>query len=477
MTTIALEALEIWAILFGLTYALATFVLLGLSLREMAWYARGQQPTRVRPESLAHTPTLSLVVPAHNEEPLIVDNVSSFLKLDYPDLEVVVVDDGSSDGTLERLQEAFELVPLPMRGRIELETARFKALLISRSQPRLRVLAKENGGRSDALNAGICVARGELVAMVDADSFLEPDALDRAVRPYEIYPETCVAVGGAIRIANGSTIESGRVVASHVATRGVVATQTLEYLRGFLSSRIAWSRLNGLLIISGAFGVYRRDLLIALGGLSKHTLGEDMELTMRFHHQLRPSWKGAAVFYAPDAVCWTECPNALRALRTQRIRWHVGLLDNLRIHRAMCARPRFGAAGTLAYPYVVLYEMLAPLLHMIGYTVGLILIIIQPTNWRYLATFLIVTIFLGQVLNATALLIAEIGFHRYSPTDMLRLAAWGLIEAIWYQPTQAWWRTKATLLALSGHRPGWGTIPRGVSIHETPANAAAPLTR
>jgi cellulose synthase/poly-beta-1,6-N-acetylglucosamine synthase-like glycosyltransferase len=477
MTTFALEGLEIWAILFGLTYALATFVLLALSLREMAWYARGQQPTRARPESLAHTPTLSLIVPAHNEEPLIVQNVSSFLNLEYPNLEVVVVDDGSTDGTLDRLQEAFDLVPLPLRGRIELESAVIKSFLISRTQPRLRVLAKENGGRSDAVNAGICVARGELVAMVDADSFLEPDALDRAVRPYEIYPETCVAVGGAIRIANGSTIEAGRVVASHVATSGIVATQTLEYLRGFLSSRIAWSKLNGLLIISGAFGVYRRDLLIALGGLSKHTLGEDMELTMRFHHQLRPGWKGAAVFYAPDAVCWTECPDALAGLRTQRIRWHVGLLDNLRMHWAMCARRRFGAAGTIAYPYVLLYEMLAPLLQMIGYTVGVVLILVEPTNWRYLATFLIVTIFLGQVLNATALLIAEIGFHRYSWSDMLRLFAWGLVEAIWYQPAQAWWRTKATVLALCGQRPGWGTIPRGVGIHETPVDAVAPLTR
>ena len=476
--TIPMQAIEILAILFGLAYILATTILLAMSLREMAWFARGQQPARARPESLAHNPTLSLVVPAHNEEPLIVQNVTAFLELDYPGLiDVVVIDDGSTDGTLARLDEAFELARLPLRGRIPLDTAPIDAVFISRRRPRLRVVAKENGGRSDAVNAGICVARGELVAVVDADSLLEPDALDRAIRPYEIYSETCVAVGGAIRIANGSAIEAGHVAVSHVSASGVVATQTLEYLRGFLASRIAWSKLNGLLIISGAFGVFRRDLLIALGGLSCQTLGEDMELTMRLHHQLRPGWKGASVFYAPDAVCWTECPAALAGLRTQRVRWHVGLLDNLRLHRAMCARGRFGAAGTVAFPYIVLFEAVAPLLQLAGYVIGVALLLDDPTNWGYLAAFLIVTILLGQVLNATALLIAEIGFHRYSWSDMAWLSGWGLVEALWYQPAQAWWRTKATVLALSGRRPGWGTIPRGVGILEAPLDAAAPLTR
>jgi cellulose synthase/poly-beta-1,6-N-acetylglucosamine synthase-like glycosyltransferase len=262
-----------------------------------------------------------------------------------------------------------------------------------------------------------------------------------------------------------------------VSRSGIVATQILEYLRGFLSSRIAWSKLNGLLIVSGAFGVFRRDLLIGLGGLSGQTLGEDMELTMRLHHQLRPSWKDAAVFYAPDAVCWTECPSALAGLRTQRIRWHVGLIDNLRLHRAMCARGRYGAAGTIAFPYIVLFEALAPLLELTGYVVGVALLIAHPTNWGYLASFLIVTILFAHVLNATALLIAEIGFHRYSWRDMLWLSTWGLVEAIWYRPAQAWWRTKATVLALTGRRPGWGTIPRGVGILEAPHEAAAPLTR
>src|SRR5262249_16237852 len=157
---------------------------------------------------------------------------------------------------------------------------------------------------------------------------------------------------GTIRIANGSTITEGRVRVPRVSTHGLPATQALEYLRGFLGTRVAWSDLNGLLIVSGAFGVFRRDLLVALGGLSRRPLGEGLELTMRLHHRLRPAWTSAHVEYAPDAVCWTESPSRISDLRTQRVRWHVGLLDNLRLHRGMLARRRYGAAGTLALPYL-----------------------------------------------------------------------------------------------------------------------------
>jgi cellulose synthase/poly-beta-1,6-N-acetylglucosamine synthase-like glycosyltransferase len=470
------DILEFLLVLFGVTYTVSTLILLAISLYEMAWLARGRLPSKHR-EFPARSPTVSLIVPAHNEEPLIVNSVTSFLQIDYPGFEVVVCDDGSTDGTFDRLDEAFDLVNLPLRGRTELQTARITGVYISRRQPALMVVKKENGGRSDAINAGLCVARGELAAITDADGILEPDAISRIIRPYEVHPDTCVAVGGAIRIANGSTIEDGRIVASRVATRGIPATQTLEYLRGFLSSRIAWSRINGLLIISGAFGVFRRDLLIGLGGLSKATLGEDMELTMRFHHLLRPTWKHAAVFYVPDAVCWTECPAALSGLRTQRIRWHVGLIDNLRLHWRMFGRARFGAAGTLALPYIIAYEAIAPFLELSGYVVGAFLVLTEPNGWQYLASFVIVTVFLGQVLNATALLIAEVGARRYTYKDMLSLSLWGVVESLWYRPANAWWRVKATVLVLIGRRPGWGTIPRGVSLVEPATDIAAPLTR
>jgi cellulose synthase/poly-beta-1,6-N-acetylglucosamine synthase-like glycosyltransferase len=368
-------------------------------------------------------------------------------------------------------------VSLPLRGNTALPTAPIGSVNISRREPRLRVVHKDNGGRSDAINAGISVARGELVVIIDSDSLLEPDAIKRAVRPFEVHPDHCMAVGGDIRVANGSTIVGGRVVAPGVAWQGVGATQVLEYLRGFLGTRIAWSELNGMLIISGAFGVFRRDALIALGGFSGATLGEDMEMTMRIHHLLRPQLKGARVEFAPDAVCWTEAPGTMSGLSGQRIRWHFGLIDNLRMHWRMFGRPRYGAAGTIAVPYMVLFEAIEPLIEVLGFAIVITLIVANVVNWTYLVAFFLVAVVTSQVLNAAALLIEEIGFRRYHFKDLTRLMGWGLVESLWYRPPLAWWRLKATVLALVGRRPGWGVIPRGEGILEQPVEVIAPLTR
>jgi cellulose synthase/poly-beta-1,6-N-acetylglucosamine synthase-like glycosyltransferase len=341
----------------------------------------------------------------------------------------------------------------------------------------LRVVHKDNGGRSDAINAGLSVARGELVVIVDADSLLEPEAITRAVRPFEVHPDTCLAAGGGIRVANGSQIAGGRVVAPGVSWRGVGATQVLEYMRGFSATRIAWSELNGLLLISGAFGVFRRDVLVGLGGFSGATLGEDMEMTMRIHRLLRPQLKENRVEFVPDAVCWTEAPSTIGGLRNQRVRWHTGLIDNLRMHWRMFGRPRYGAAGTFAMPYLVLFEAVEPLVEVLGFAIVITLLLYDAVNWTYLIAFVLIAALTGAVMSAAALLIEEIGFHRYRAKDLARLTAWGLVEAFWFRPPLAWWRLKATLLVLMGRRPGWGSIPRGEGILEHPPTIVAPLTR
>jgi cellulose synthase/poly-beta-1,6-N-acetylglucosamine synthase-like glycosyltransferase len=473
-----LQTISIGIFIFFLVYAVTTGTLLVMSLRQMSWYARGQEPVRLRPGALAHRPTVSLVTPAYNEETLIVQSARAFLASDYEPLEVVVVNDGSKDETFARLEEAFDLVPLPLRGTTALETAPIRSVNISRVQPRLRVVSKDNGGRSDAINAGISVARGELVVVVDADSLLEPQAITRAVRPFEVHPDSCMAVGGGIRVANGSRIVDGQVVSPTVSwRRGVGATQVLEYLRGFFATRIAWSEMNGLLIISGAFGVFRRDLLVQLGGFSKATLGEDMEMTMRIHHLLRPRWREARVEFVADAICWTEAPATLGGLHTQRVRWHAGLIDNLRMHWQMLGRARYGAAGVFAMPYLLLFEALEPLVEVGGFVIVVILVVDRQVDWSYLVAFFLVALFSGEVLSAAALLIEEIGFTRYKAADLARLTAWGLLEALWFRPVMAWWRLSATVNAIRGRRPGWGTIPRGAAILEQPSQPVTPLTR
>jgi len=249
--------------------------------------------------------------------------------------------------------------------------------------------------------------------------------------------------------------------------------------RGFLGGRIAWSRLNGLVIISGAFGVFRRDLILASGGLSKETLGEDMELVLRLHHQLRPARPQTRIAYAADANAWTEIPASLGPLRTQRIRWHVGLLDNLRMHREMICRRRYGAVGMFALPYALAFEVLGPLLQVAGYAILVVLILLDQVSWWYVAVFAVVTVMVGQLQTAGAILIEEVGFRRYRDRDLMRLAGWSLLELFWYRPLTAIWRAWATALVIVGRRPGWGSIPRGVAFREEqkPELVSAPLPR
>jgi cellulose synthase/poly-beta-1,6-N-acetylglucosamine synthase-like glycosyltransferase len=261
-------------------------------------------------------------------------------------------------------------------------------------------------------------------------------------------------------------IEQGVVTRPRVSVRGVEASQTGEYLRGFLGSRIGWSRLNGLLIISGAFGVFHTDLVRSLGGLSKETLGEDMEIVMRLHHQLHPSRPRTRIAFAADANVWTEVPPGLGPLRGQRIRWHVGLWDNIRAHRKMLLRRRFGAVGLLALPYAILFELVGPLLQVIGYGILVATILLGLASWWYVAAFLVVSVLVGQLQTAGAILIEEVGFRRYRSRDLMVLAGWSLLELFWYRPLTAIWRTWATVLVFVGRRPGWGSIPRGVAFGE-----------
>ena len=463
---------------FFVVYTISTFALIALSLVETS-QVKVERGELFSPPIRLRRPGISLVAPAYNTEPLIVANARSLLASDYEPLEVVIVDDGSEDGTTAALAKAFDLIELPVGDRLLIPTAPVTHLWVSRADPRLLVLQKENGGRSDAVNAGVNIARNELVAIIDADTLLEADALKRIGEVFAADPDDVVGVGGTIRIANGAIIDKHAVTQPRVSHSGTEASQTGEYLRGFLGGRIAWSRINGLLIISGAFGVFHRDVLRSSGGLSKETLGEDMELVLRLHHQLRPSRPQTRVAYAADATAWTEVPSGLGPLRGQRIRWHVGLLDNLRLHRQMIGRRRFGAVGLLALPYTIAFEVLGPLLQVAGYAILIALIALDQVSWNYVAAFVVVTLLVGQAQTAGAILIEEVGFRRYRNRDLMMLAGWSLLELFWYRPLTALWRVWATLLVAFGRRPSWGSIPRGAAFGDEaePELVTAPLPR
>ena len=454
-------------------YTVTTFGLICRSLYEtvLTGVERG---TLFTPPERQHRPGISLIAPAYNMAPVIAASARALLSADYDPLEVVIVDDGSEDETTATLDAVFDLVELPVGDRMKIPTQPVLRYFVSRSEPRLRVLQKQNGGRSDAINAGLNVAHLELVAVVDADTLLERDALKRIVEVFAADPDNVVAVGGTVRVANGAVIENNAVAVPRVARGGTEASQTAEYLRSFLGTRIAWSSINGLAIISGAFGVFRRDLVRDSAGLSRATLGEDMELVMRLHHQLRPQRPGTRIVHAPDANAWTEIPVALGPLRGQRIRWHVGLWDNLRIHWRMIGRRRYGAVGLWSLPYAFLFEAVGPLLQAIGIVLAVVLVGFHAITWQYAVSFLVVVVLAGQLQTAGAILIEEVGFRRYTVRDLMVLAGWGLVELLWYRPLNALWRLWATLLVVTGRRPGWGTIPRGAAFSETPEPEAVP---
>src|SRR3954451_10739731 len=283
------------------------------------------------------TPAVSIIVPAYNEELSIVENVRTMLVLKYPEFEVVVVDDGSTDATFERLREAFDLVETNHAVSQEVPTiGEVKSIHVPAGGGPLMVVRKVNAGRrSDAVNVGLNAAHHPLVCMIDADSLLEVDALLRVVKPFIDDPRRVVASGGVIRAANGSRIESGHVVDATMPRRWVERVQVLEYLRSFLLGRTGWSRLGGLLIISGAFGVFRRDVVVEVGGLDLTTLGEDAELVARIHRTLRGQKCDYRVAFVPEPVCWTEVPHSSEILARQRRRWSQGLAEVLWTHRRM----------------------------------------------------------------------------------------------------------------------------------------------
>lgn len=390
----------------------------------------------------AYTPPVSVLVPAYNEELTVLESVRSLLSLDYPGYEVIVVNDGSKDGTLQVLIEAFGLQPCSVSGyRRTLRSRTIRQAYRSPLHPRLVVIDKDNGGKADALNAGINVSRYPLIATVDADSMLEKDALLRLVRTHMENPEEHIAVGGNVRIANGSTIEHGMVRKSRMPRRWLPAIQSVEYAKSFLGGRIGWSAINGLTIISGAFGLFRKDRLIEVGGYEPGCPGEDMNVVLKLHKRMLDLGLPYSIVFCPDAVCWTQAPDTLQVLASQRRRWMRGSLWNLAAFRSMLFIPKYKTIGFLSLPYTIIYETLGPYLRLTGFLALVGYCLLDMTNWPILAIFIAVNALVGLVFTCGALLIDEMAFRR-SPAgkDLAKTIVCSLLMAVGYDQLQALWK-------------------------------------
>lgn len=407
---------------------------------------------------------VSIVVPAYNEELTIAASVRSLLQLDYPEFEVVVVNDGSKDGTLQALIAEFAMVPYPEAYWRQIACAPVRGIYRSTRFPNLRVVDKENGGgKADATNAGINAARYPLFCCVDADGILERASLRRVVVPFQQDP-LVIASGGTVRIANGCEVRSGFLEKVHLPTNMLALFQIVEYLRAFLFGRMGWSALNAVLIISGAFGVFRKEVVVAAGGYRHDAIGEDMELVTRLHRIYRLEGKPYRIAFLPDPICWTEAPESTKVLKSQRTRWQRGLGQCLLLHRKLLWHPRGGAPGWLAFPFMLIFECLSPLIEIGGYLfmmIGFLTGIISGTAFWI---FLLLAFSLGTLLSISALLLEETSYHVYHERgDLLKLAVVAVIENFGYRQLATWWRLQGLWQWVTRTGGGWGQMTRTAS--------------
>lgn len=406
----------------------------------------------------SYAPPVSVIVPAYNEEVTIVESARSLLALQYPLYEVVIVNDGSKDDTLEILIDEFDLYESDQPIRLQIETAQIKGTYVSPSR-RLTVVDKENGRRADALNAGLLAASYPFVCCTDADVIMEEDALLRVARPM-IESDEVAAVGGIIRIANGCEVDNGRIVAVRASNNPLPDFQVIEYLRAFVASRTAWSKLNCLLIVSGAFGFFRRNDVIKAGGFAHDSLAEDMDMTTRLHRTLKDEGRKYRIEFVPDPVLWTEAPNTIRMLHKQRDRWHRGLIETLIKYRRMMFNPRYGTVGLLAMPYYLLFEFLGPIIELLGYLAFSTGLLLGVLTLKFALLFLLVSVGLGIFLSIAALFMEELRFRRYSRwTDLGKLSVYAVLENFGYRQMNTVWRVMAIGSYLRKNTE-WGEMER-----------------
>lgn len=456
-------------------------LLLVLAGARRVWRNRHWRGVEGHDETFASplTPAVSILVPAHDEEAGILDTLSAALGQKYPALEVVLVDDGSTDRTFALVAERYALREVTARPTADLPVDG-KILSVHRAttgDPLLVIRKTSVGRRSDALNAALNHARHPLVCMVDADSLLETEALLQVSRPFVEDPDNVVAAGGVIRAANGALTDRGTMLEPRLSRRWVVRVQVLEYLRSFLLGRTGWADAQALLIISGAFGLFRRDVVLEVGGMDPLSLAEDAELVVTIQEHLRRNRRPHRVVFVPQTVCWTEVPESWQVLGRQRKRWSHGLGQLLWKHRRMIGNPRYGPIGMLALPFFLLFELLGPVVELIGVAAVLTSMALGLVPPAVAGAVLVLAIALGVLLSATAIAVEELTYHRYGRgRDLLALMGTAVVEHLWFRWAHSWYRLRGLVAAVTRRTPVWTAMPRvGFSGDPAPAERLVPV--
>ncbi|MDM5225165.1 glycosyltransferase [Cytobacillus sp. NJ13] len=461
-------------ILVGFAAFIAVFMVLVISfysiillisvfqLRKEYLLDRNQSFDEYMNESFAKP--VSIIVPAYNEEAGIVASVRSLLSIDYPSFEIIVVNDGSKDATIEKMITQYQMKEINAAVRKQVETKSVKKIYQSASLPNLFLIDKENGGKADALNAGINFSHYPYFCSLDGDSVLERDAFLKVMKPILDSDGEVIASSGSIRIANGCEIQDGNILKVGLAGEPLVIMQIIEYLRAFLMGRIGLSRHNLLLIVSGAFGVFSKQWVIEAGGYKTNTVGEDMELVVRLHRLIRDKKQKKKIVYVPDPVCWTEVPESMTYLRRQRRRWHRGLFESLWTHRKMTFNPRYGPIGFISFPYFWIVEFLGPIVELLGYIYVVISLFLGGIYLEFAILIFLLSCLYGSLFSMAAVLLEEWSLRKFPKiSDLIKLFFYSLTETLWYRPLTVFWRCEGIWQLIKGDT-SWGEMKRkGVS--------------
>lgn len=402
---------------------------------------------------------LSLLIPAYNEQENIVSNIKSLMKIDYPQFEIVVVNDGSTDKTHEKIVETFGLYKIESAVKTSIPTNEVRGVYYNIEYPNLIYVDKENGGKSDALNAGINISSYPLFACLDADSRIEPDALLRLSVEFLKNTDTVVA-GGLVRIANGFKIRDGRVSGFSMPQKMIERFQIVEYYRSFLSGRVSWGATNSMLIVSGAFGVFKKQAVIEVGGYKTNTIGEDMEIVVRLHKYMRANRRKYKIIFCEDAVCWTQGPMSVNDIRSQRRRWQIGLLDTLLAHKGLFLNPRYGSVGLAAIPYNWVFELFGAVVEALGYFIIPFSLLMGELNMFFFTIYFLLAVLLGVILSMGSLILEQYTRKSVmSAKQCLSLSLYAVLENFGYRQMITLFRLEG-ILKYRKLRKTWGKIKR-----------------
>lgn len=409
-------------------------------------------------------PMITVIAPAYNESLTIVENIKALLALYYPSFEIIVVNDGSKDDSLEKTIEAFDLEKIPFVIDYKIPCKEVTGVYKSRKKAfnNLTVISKINGGKADALNSGINVARGEYFISIDVDSIIDPYALQKLIKPFfEETDKKVIATGGVIRIANSCKIEDGQLIEINVPNEFLPRCQVIEYNRAFLMGRLAWSRLDGLLLISGALGMFDKEVVIGCGGYYTKTVGEDMELVVRMRKYMVEKNEKYKVAYISDPLCWTEAPSSLKVLGSQRNRWTRGTIDTLFLHWDVFLNRKFGFMGMVSHPFWVFYEWLAPIIEFVGVLYFIAIALLGEPNWPFFYIMVFFVYFFSITFSTYAILFDHMAYHRYKKKWMiikLILTAW--VEPILFHPLVVYWALRGNYDYFVRKKKAWGNMSR-----------------